>query len=94
MGKLVGYARVSGDDQNLNMQIDALLGAGVKRQYLFMDQVSGAKTERPGLAECINSWRPRFSTSVAFGSSWALDATSCDGSRGFMAKRCGLQVAL
>jgi len=51
MAKLVGYARVSGDDQNLNLQIDALLNAGVKRQYIFYDQVSGAKADRPGLIE-------------------------------------------
>lgn len=68
MAKLVGYARVSGDDQNLNLQIDALLNAGVKRQHLFCDQVSGAKSERPGLIECLASLEPGDSLLV-----WRLD---------------------
>ncbi len=68
MAKLVGYARVSGDDQNLNLQIDALLNAGIKRQHLFCDQVSGAKSERPGLAECLASLESGDSLLV-----WRLD---------------------
>ena len=68
MAKLIGYARVSGDDQNLNLQIDALLKAGVKKQHLFCDQVSGNKSERPGLAECLNALEAGDSLLV-----WRLD---------------------
>jgi DNA invertase Pin-like site-specific DNA recombinase len=68
MAKVVGYARVSGENQNLNLQIDALLQAGVKKQHIFCDHVSGAKSERPGLGECLNSLEPGDSLLV-----WRLD---------------------
>jgi len=45
---LIGYARVSTDDQNLALQRDALAAAGCEK--LYEDQKSGAKVERPGLA--------------------------------------------
>ena len=50
---LVGYARVSTDDQDLTLQIDSLIGLGVNRDEIFTDKVSGAKTERPGLDACL-----------------------------------------
>ncbi len=68
MAKLVGYARVSGDDQNLNLQMDALLKAGVEKRHIFCDQMSGAKSERPGLIECLKSLESGDSLLV-----WRLD---------------------
>lgn len=53
MGKIVGYARVSTDDQNLDMQLDALKQAGCQKKHIYLDKVSGAKKERPGLDACI-----------------------------------------
>jgi DNA invertase Pin-like site-specific DNA recombinase len=47
----VGYARVSKYEQNLASQIDALEEAGCEK--LFRDQVSGAKTKRPGFDEAL-----------------------------------------
>jgi len=48
---LIGYARVSTDEQTLNLQTDALKAAGCSK--IFTDTISGAKTERKGLAEAI-----------------------------------------
>jgi len=47
--RLIGYARVSTDDQDLSLQIDASTKQGIPMTAIFMDKVSGAKTERPGL---------------------------------------------
>jgi DNA invertase Pin-like site-specific DNA recombinase len=52
---LIGYARVSTLDQNLNLQEDALKGAGCEKVY--RDTASGAKTERPGLLEALSFLR-------------------------------------
>jgi DNA invertase Pin-like site-specific DNA recombinase len=54
MAKLVGYARVSTQDQELRLQIDALIKAGCAKSSIFVDKISGAKTERPGLAKCLS----------------------------------------
>jgi DNA invertase Pin-like site-specific DNA recombinase len=56
--RLVGYARVSTDDQELRSQIDDLKKAGVSPELLFFDKASGAKTERPGLRECLQTLCP------------------------------------
>ena len=45
---IIGYARVSTDDQNLDLQRDALTRAGCTR--LYEDRISGTKAARPGLA--------------------------------------------
>jgi DNA invertase Pin-like site-specific DNA recombinase len=52
---LIGYARVSKDEQNLDLQLDALTGAGVER--MFTDKQSGAKADRKGLAEALSHLR-------------------------------------
>ncbi|HYH20849.1 MAG TPA: recombinase family protein [Azospirillum sp.] len=63
---LIGYARVSTDDQNLNLQRDALGAAGCEK--IFEDRRSGAKTDRPGLAAALGAAR-RGDTLVV----WRLD---------------------
>jgi len=52
MGVLIGYARVSKDEQNLDLQLDALNATGVER--IFSDKESGAKADRKGLAETLS----------------------------------------
>lgn len=49
---LIGYARVSTDDQNLDLQRDALQGAGCAK--IYEDRLSGAKAARPGLQQAID----------------------------------------
>ena len=51
----IGYARVSTRDQNMEMQLDALDMAGCKR--IFIDKLSGAQVERPGLKEALSHLR-------------------------------------
>lgn len=46
-GVLYGYARVSTEDQNLNLQIDALEAAGVPRSHIFEEKMSGRQMSRP-----------------------------------------------
>ena len=53
--KCIGYARVSTHDQNLDLQIDALLKAGCERSNIFVDKISGVKSERPGLNRCMET---------------------------------------
>ena len=52
---LVGYARVSTDDQDLTLQRTALKGAGCKRVY--EEKVSGAKRSRPELSRMLDQLR-------------------------------------
>lgn len=52
----IGYARVSTDDQNLNLQLDALAAAGCDK--VFQDHVSGATEKRPGLAAALAALQP------------------------------------
>jgi DNA invertase Pin-like site-specific DNA recombinase len=52
-GRLVGYARVSTDDQDLSLQMDSLIGLGITQDDIYTDKVSGAKTDRPGLGACL-----------------------------------------
>lgn len=52
---LIGYARVSTENQNLDTQLDTLKEKGAER--IFHDKVSGAKAERSGLKEMYNILR-------------------------------------
>lgn len=52
MGKDIGYIRVSTDKQNFQLQEDSLKKANCYK--IFYDVASGAKTDRPGLQECLN----------------------------------------
>jgi DNA invertase Pin-like site-specific DNA recombinase len=63
---LIGYARVSSQDQQIELQRDALEKAGCKK--LFTDIASGAKTERNGLEEALKFVRAGDTLVV-----WKLD---------------------
>ncbi len=63
---LIGYARVSTQDQNPELQRDALTKAGC--QKIFEDKVSGTRAERPGLARALEMLREGDTLVV-----WKLD---------------------
>ena len=48
---IVGYTRVSTQDQNLDSQIDALKAAGARP--IFSDKLTGKSAARPGLVETM-----------------------------------------
>lgn len=51
---LIGYMRVSTADQNLGLQCDALVAAGVSPDRIYEDVCSGRATDRPGLARALD----------------------------------------
>ena len=53
---IIGYARVSTEDQRLDAQTDALAAAGAGR--VFADRVSGARRARPELDRMLDQLRP------------------------------------
>ena len=63
---LIGYARVSTQDQNPDLQIDALTKAGCER--IFEEKASGAKRNRPELKAAIKYARAGDTLMV-----WKLD---------------------
>lgn len=65
---LVGYARVSTQDQSLDLQLDALRKAGVKEDNLHVEKVSGAAKNRPALDLAIKDLREGDTLLV-----WRLD---------------------
>ncbi|MEO1286389.1 MAG: recombinase family protein [Chloroflexota bacterium] len=52
---LVGYARVSTQDQNPQLQIDALTQAGCEK--IFEEKASGAQRDRPALQDALSYLR-------------------------------------
>jgi DNA invertase Pin-like site-specific DNA recombinase len=62
----IGYARVSTQDQNLDLQNDALNAAGCEK--IYTDKMSGAKTNRPGLEKILGFIRKGDTLVV-----WKLD---------------------
>ena len=66
MGDLLGYARVSTTEQNPDLQIDALTGAGCLK--VFVDRASGSLDDRPELARLLDQLRPGDTLVV-----WKLD---------------------
>ena len=62
LGRMIGYARVSTLEQNLDLQLDALIKSGCSRKNIFVDKSSGAKSDRPGLNDCLTPLQHRSAT--------------------------------
>lgn len=52
-----GYARVSTNEQELSLQLDALIKAGCSKSSIYTDKISGSQTYRPGLNACLKALR-------------------------------------
>ena len=65
-GMLIGYARVSTQDQNLELQTEALQKAGCKK--IYEDRASGSRAERVGLSQARENLRAGDTLVV-----WKLD---------------------
>lgn len=63
---LIGYARVSTQDQHLDLQLKPLTDVGCEK--IFQDKVSGKKLEKTGLIEAISHLRKGDTLVV-----WKLD---------------------
>jgi DNA invertase Pin-like site-specific DNA recombinase len=63
---LIGYARVSKNEQHLELQLDALNKSGCEQ--IFTDKITGSKAERKGLQEALSHLRKGDSLVV-----WRLD---------------------
>ena len=68
MGQRIGYARVSTDDQNLDLQLDALHKAGIGDDRLYSDTASGKDADRKELLACLKALREGDTLVV-----WRLD---------------------
>ncbi len=66
MGKRIGYARASTDDQNLDLQRDALALAGCSVDY--EETMSGKSVDRPELGNSLKALRSGDTLVV-----WRLD---------------------
>jgi len=67
-GTLIGYARVSTEEQKLDLQTDALKRAGVADGDIYVEKTSGASKRRPELDKAIKTLREGDTLVV-----WRLD---------------------
>lgn len=69
----IGYARVSTHDQTTNMQMDALIEAGIRMEDIYQDVASGKKDDRPALTSCLKALREGDTLVI-----WKLDRLGRD----------------
>ena len=54
---LVGYARVSTVEQNLDRQMDMLINYGLDKRNIYQEKITGTKADRPELNRMIEELR-------------------------------------
>ena len=71
----IGFIRVSKSDgsQSLDLQLDALINAGVDSKRIYKDLASGRKDHRPGLENCLKALQPGNNLVI-----WKLDRLGRD----------------
>ena len=77
---LIGYARVSTNEQNLDLQRDALLKAGVAAKDIYTDKITGTTAQRPGLEQALSHLihaAASFASFFAFRGLSINDSTFC-----------------
>ena len=62
---LVGYARVSSEEQLLNRQVDSLVSVGVDERNIYQEKITGTKRDRPELDRMIAGLKPDDTVLVA-----------------------------
>ena len=55
---LIGYCRISTENQNLDRQIDQLIDAGVDPRMIYQDKLSGTIRKRPELERMLSELKP------------------------------------
>ena len=65
---IFGYARVSTEEQSIHLQVDALLKEGITEKNIYIDKVSGIKSERKNLNKLLDQLREGDTLVV-----WKLD---------------------
>lgn len=69
----IGYARVSTHDQQTDLQMDALVEAGVRIEDIYQDVASGKKDDRQALIACLKALREGDTLVI-----WKLDRLGRD----------------
>ena len=72
-GTLIGYARISTDQQSIDLQIDALKRAGVTPDDIYTDEMSSRHAVRPSLEKAMRRVREDVTLVV-----WRLDRLARD----------------
>jgi DNA invertase Pin-like site-specific DNA recombinase len=58
MPRILFYARVSTQDQRLDLQLDEARRWGVPDECIYVEKASGAKTDRPEFEKCLAALSP------------------------------------
>ena len=75
MARILGYARVSTDGQDLSAQTEALKATGA--DPIFQENISGVRADRPQLRKLMANLRPGDTVSSPSSIAWGVRPGSC-----------------